>query len=120
MPRTTMKEDMIDYDKTIQTQFQKAAEVPFLTEKVINNSALLGWNAIEESAGANREWFWNGMLAPVAFFANFLEVEVHPGWIGKVSRMGSLVRNPGDIKDPPVDILASAVREMQNDKKHFY
>ena len=120
MVKKNMKEDMMDYDPTIQGQFQKAAEVPFPTETVVKQSALLDWAAIEESAGVNREWFWNALLPPVAFFSDFLEVEVHPGWIGKCSRMGSLVRNPGDNKDPPVDILASAVREIQDDKKKLY
>ena len=119
---TTKKSNtsQMDFDVTIQTQFEKAAEVPFPTEDVVKNSALLDWDAIEESAGANREWFWNSMLAPVAFFANSLKVEVHPGWVGKVSRMGSLVRNPGDNKDPPVDVVASACRDMQNKHKQLY
>ena len=34
--------------------------------------------------------------------------------------MGALVRNPGDNKDPPVDVIASAVREMQTSRKQLY
>ena len=115
-----MKTDQLDYDPTIQTQFTKAAEVPFPTDSVVLPSTLLDWDAIEQSTGANREWFWNALLPPVAFFSNLLQVEVHPGWVGKVSRLGALVRNPGDNKDPPVEIVSSAVHALQNKNNKLY
>ena len=93
-----IKTDCLDYDPAIQKQFQTAAEVPF-PESVVKDSAIISWAEVEQSAGANREWFWNALMPPVAFFSNFVEVQVHPGWIGKVSRMGALVEDPGCNKD---------------------
>ena len=86
MPRT--KTDTLDYDPNIQKQFAAAQEIPW-PEGVVKNTALINREELEESAGANREWYWNAMMPPAAYFSNFMQVQVHPGWIGKVSRFGA-------------------------------
>ena len=84
----------MDYDQNIQKQFVAAQEVEW-PQSIVKDSALITWSDVEQSAGANKEWFWNALMPPVAFFGNFMKVKVHAGWIGTVSRMGALVLNPG-------------------------
>ncbi len=110
-----VKADALDYDPSIQQQFASAAAVSF-PQEVVKDSAFINWNEVEQSSGANREWFWNVLMLPVAFFSNFLEVQVHPGWVGKVSRMGALVQNPGSNKDAAVDMVAGA-RSLQTSRR---
>jgi hypothetical protein len=116
-PRT--QANTLDYDVHIQTQFCKATQVRFPGE-VIRRSALIDWNDFEASCGANQEWLWTGLMPATTFFANFLEVEVHPGWCSRVSTMKALVQNPGSNKDAAVDILTSATRRLQNDRKRLF
>ena len=113
------KHDSLDYDVTIQKQHDSTSAVAF-PDDIVESKALLEWDDIERSFGANSEWFFSALLPPVAFFANFLQVEVHPGWRGKVSRLGALVANPGSNKDAPVDAVASAVRALQDERRSLY
>ncbi len=82
MPRAGR--DVKDFDEVIQEQFAKARAVPFDTAEVIAGNKVVDWAEAESSQGANKEWFWCSALAAVAYFANFMEVEIHPGWRNKV------------------------------------
>ena len=90
---------------------------PLLSRKQWSRIALLSPGLILRRVLGPR--FWRGLQSPVAYFGNFLEVEVHPGWVGKVSRTGSLVQNPGSNKDAPVDTIAGAVRKLQDERRHL-
>ena len=113
MVRRQRAEDAKDFDPVIQGQFLKAQKMEWPAD-IIERSELIDWDALERSQGANREWFWNGALSATAYFSNFLEVEVHPGWVGKVSRMSALIQNPGTNKDAPISVIHSAVKSIQN------
>ncbi len=88
---------IVDYDVHTQAQLRKASEVKFPTD-MTRNTALIDWAAFEESSGATREWLWTGLLPVVAFFGNFLEMTVHPGWSWRCTIMKALLQNPGSNK----------------------
>ena len=118
MPKFT--KDHTDFDPVIQSQFRKTQGIPFAKDTIIGKHELINWDKTEHSSGANKEWFYSGALSVASFFANNVQVEVHPGWVGPVSRMSALVQNPGANKDTPMGILTDSVMEMQHARKKLY
>lgn len=117
-PRATSSQ--MDFDPIIQAQHAKAESVVYPVEQVVKACDAIDWNAFEISAGANKEWLWDALLPPVAFFANFMQVEVHPGWVGKTSRWSSLVANPGSNKDAPIELCSEGVLQLQHKHRKLY
>ena len=86
MPKHT-SETAKDFDPIAQGQFARAKLVLQNTDLIVGRHDQLDWNEIEQSKHANMEWFWAGAQASAAYHANFLRVQIHPGWVQNVTNM---------------------------------